>query len=82
MYIGPAGENMVRNACVMTKMCHAAGYGGYGSLMGSKNLKAVACKSRGSFPGVDQPTSVKLMWDRAHKDLMKVSQFRRWAQAG
>jgi len=36
IYIGPAGENMVRNAAVVTKICHAAGYGGYGSVMGSK----------------------------------------------
>lgn len=78
MYIGPAGENMVRNACVMTKICHAAGYGGYGSLMGSKNLKAVVAKSRGKFPKVDAPESVRLLWDKAHKDLMKVTQFRRW----
>ncbi|MCJ7732015.1 aldehyde ferredoxin oxidoreductase, partial [Candidatus Bathyarchaeota archaeon] len=78
MYIGPAGENMVRNACVMTKICHAAGYGGYGAVMGSKNLKAVVAKSRGSFPKVNAPETVKLLWDRAHKDLMKVTQFRRW----
>ncbi len=78
MYIGPAGENMVRNACVMTKICHAAGYGGYGAVMGSKNLKAVVAKSRGSFPKVNATETVKLLWDRAHKDLMKVTQFRRW----
>jgi aldehyde:ferredoxin oxidoreductase len=78
MYIGPAGENMVRNSCVMTKMCHAAGYGGYGSLMGSKNLKAVAAKSRGMFPEVDAPESAKLLWRKAHAELIKVSPFRRW----
>ncbi|MCX6656111.1 MAG: aldehyde ferredoxin oxidoreductase, partial [Candidatus Bathyarchaeota archaeon] len=39
--IGPAGENLVRNAAVMSKLCHACGYGGYGSVMGSKNLKAI-----------------------------------------
>jgi aldehyde:ferredoxin oxidoreductase len=78
MYIGPAGENMVRNACVMTKMCHAAGYGGYGSLMGSKNIKAVVSKSRGKFPEVDSPESVKLLWRKAHSELIKVTQFRRW----
>jgi len=78
MYIGPAGENMVRNSCVMTKICHAAGYGGYGSLMGSKNLKAVAAKSRGMFPEVNAPETVKLLWSQAHKDLMNVTQFRRW----
>ena len=46
IYTGPAGENMVRNAAVMTKICHACGYGGYGALMGSKNLKAIVAKSR------------------------------------
>jgi aldehyde:ferredoxin oxidoreductase len=30
IYIGPAGEKMVRNAAVMSKLCHACGYGGYG----------------------------------------------------
>jgi aldehyde:ferredoxin oxidoreductase len=78
MYIGPAGENKVRNAAVMAKICHAAGYGGYGSLMGSKNLKAVAAKSRGMFPRVDAPETVKLFWRKAHEDLIAVSMFRRW----
>jgi aldehyde:ferredoxin oxidoreductase len=78
MYIGPAGENLVRNAAVMTKICHAAGYGGYGCLMGSKNLKAVAAKSRGAFPRVSSPETVKLLWRKAHADLIAVSIFRRW----
>lgn len=42
--IGPAGEKCVRIASVMTDGHHAraAGRGGLGALMGSKNLKAVA----------------------------------------
>jgi len=39
--IGPAGENMVRFACVMTGVKNAAARGGMGAVMGSKNLKAV-----------------------------------------
>jgi len=78
MYLGPAGENMVRNACVMTKICHAAGYGGYGSVMGSKNIKAVVAKSRNMFPKVDAPEAAKLLWRKAHAELIKVSDFRRW----
>ena len=78
MYIGPAGENMVRHAAVITKICHAAGYGGYGAVMGSKNLKAVVAKSRGVFPRVDAPETVKLLWKKAHQDLMAVTMFRRW----
>jgi len=39
--IGPAGENLVRFACVMHGNKNAAGRTGMGCLMGSKNLKAV-----------------------------------------
>jgi aldehyde:ferredoxin oxidoreductase len=78
MYIGPAGENMVKHAAVMAKICHAAGYGGYGSVMGSKNLKAVAAKGRGRLPMVDAPETVHLLWRKAHRDCMTDTTFRRW----
>ncbi len=39
--IGPAGENLVKYACVMNDRGRAAGRCGLGALMGSKNLKAV-----------------------------------------
>jgi len=78
VYIGPAGENLVRNSAVMAKLCHAAGYGGYGSLMGSKNLKAIAVKGRGSIPKVDMPEIVKLLWRKTHEYLIKNSEMRRW----
>ncbi|OKY78010.1 MAG: Aldehyde:ferredoxin oxidoreductase [Candidatus Methanohalarchaeum thermophilum] len=39
--IGPAGENKVRWATVQARTENAAGQGGYGAVMGSKNLKAV-----------------------------------------
>ena len=42
--IGKAGENLVVNACVMEDLHHAAGRTGMGAVMGSKNLKAVACR--------------------------------------
>ncbi|MCJ7730788.1 aldehyde ferredoxin oxidoreductase [Candidatus Bathyarchaeota archaeon] len=77
VYIGPAGENLVRNAAVMAKICHAAGYGGYGSLMGSKNLKAVVAKGRGSLPKVDAPEAAKLLWRRTHEILISQSGMRR-----
>ena len=77
IYIGPAGENMVRNAAVMTKLCHACGYGGYGAVMGSKNLKAVVAKGRGRMPTVDAPEVAKLLWRRSHEHLIARSGFRR-----
>jgi len=42
--IGPAGENLVTFANVMTGVKNAAGRTGMGAVMGSKNLKAVAAR--------------------------------------
>jgi len=52
IYIGPAGENKVRAAAVNAKWTHGAGYGGYGAVMGSKNLKAMVAKGTGPLPEV------------------------------
>jgi len=45
--IGPAGENLVRYACITVDMYRQAGRGGAGAVMGSKKLKAVAVQSAG-----------------------------------
>jgi len=42
--IGPAGENLVKFACVINKLTRANGRNGTGAVMGSKNLKAVVVK--------------------------------------
>jgi len=42
--IGPAGENLVNAACVLSDYTRAAGKCGIGAVMGSKNLKAVAIR--------------------------------------
>jgi aldehyde:ferredoxin oxidoreductase len=43
-YIGPAGENHVPYACIVNTTARAAGRGGTGCVMGSKNLKAIAIR--------------------------------------
>ena len=48
--IGIAGENMVRYACVLNDVSHAAGRGGMGAVMGSKKLKAIAVKGSQAPP--------------------------------
>jgi len=48
--IGKAGENKVRFASIIHRSGHAAGQGGFGAVMGSKNLKAVAV--RGTRRGI------------------------------
>jgi aldehyde:ferredoxin oxidoreductase len=44
--IGPAGENLVRYACVICDLKDAYGRGGIGAVMGSKNLKAIAVRGK------------------------------------
>ncbi len=51
--IGPAGENLVRYACVVSEE-RAAGRGGVGAVFGSKNLKAVYCHGTKSPEAFDK----------------------------
>jgi aldehyde:ferredoxin oxidoreductase len=51
--IGPAGENGVLYASVMNEMDRAAGRGGAGCVMGSKNLKAVVVRGSHKTPVAD-----------------------------
>lgn len=46
-YIGPAGEIQNPMACVINTAARAAGRGGTGAVMGSKNLKAIAVRGTG-----------------------------------
>ena len=52
--IGPAGENVVRSACIIVSGSRAVGRCGLGAVMGSKNLKAIAVKGTGAI-GVRHP---------------------------
>lgn len=54
MCIGPAGENQVRFACIITGPKNAAGRTGLGALMGSKRLKAVTVRGNKSF-SIEKP---------------------------
>jgi len=42
--IGPAGENLVKIACITSDVFREFGRGGGGAVMGSKNLKAIAIR--------------------------------------
>ncbi len=51
--IGPAGEKLVRFACIMNDKHRAAGRSGVGAVMGSKNLKAIAVRGTGGVRVAD-----------------------------
>ena len=42
MVIGPAGENLVRFACIKSDKWRSLGRGGMGAVLGAKNLKGIA----------------------------------------
>jgi len=49
--VGPAGENLVKLASLVTDKGHVAGHNGLGAVMGSKKLKAIAVdRNRGRPP--------------------------------
>lgn len=54
---GPAGENQCRNANIMTDN-EGSATGGFGAVMGSKNLKAVVVSGTG-HPAVADPETLK-----------------------
>ncbi|HIH73531.1 MAG: Aldehyde ferredoxin oxidoreductase [Thermococcales archaeon 44_46] len=78
MYIGKGGENKVRFAAIMTKLMHAAGYGGYGAVMGSKNLKAIVVKGSKSLPEVYDKEKMKSLLREFWKELFSMTTFREW----
>ncbi len=47
--IGPAGENLVKFACIINEYHRAAGRSGVGAVMGSKKLKAVVVRGTGGI---------------------------------
>ncbi len=65
--IGPAGENLVRFACIMNDLHRAAGRSGVGAVMGSKNLKAIAVRGTGGVTLADPPAFMKGMWEMKEK---------------
>ncbi|MDR2611020.1 MAG: aldehyde ferredoxin oxidoreductase [Clostridiales Family XIII bacterium] len=61
--IGPAGENLVRNASITTSSDNVAAKAGLGAVFGSKNLKAFAVRGT----GVVVPADIeKLFYLRKH----------------
>lgn len=71
--IGPAGENQVRFASIINERHRAAGRGGAGAVMGSKNLKAIAVKGKQQIPVADSEKlrksylkAVRTAWKEPH----------------
>ena len=86
--IGPAGEKLVRFACIISDMGRAAGRSGVGAVMGSKNLKAVAVRGAKGIKVADSVGFYKAMTDSyeaiatAKNDLLDKPKFEWLHQLG
>lgn len=65
--IGPAGENLVRFAAVMNNGHRAAGRGGVGAVMGSKNLKAVVVRGHKRVEVADRQKFTSVVKEKIEK---------------
>jgi len=75
--IGPGGEKLVRYACVISDLVHAAGRSGMGAVMGSKKLKAIAVRGTKKLEWADEKRvrelakkAAKEVWEGAYGDLL------------
>jgi aldehyde:ferredoxin oxidoreductase len=81
LMIGPGGERLVSYACVMAGLYDAAGRGGLGAVMGSKNLKAVAVRGTGSVPVAD-PEKLAELRKRLAAIVDQIPVLKGWSEAG
>ncbi len=79
--IGPAGENMVKFACINTDWGRNAGRTGFGAILGSKNLKAIVVRGHQDLPVYDI-NGLMTEADKAYKYLKEHKYFKTWQQKG
>lgn len=79
--IGIAGENRVRFACVTSDWGRNSGRTGIGSVMGSKNLKAIAVRGSKDLPVYDLQR-LKKASEASFKSLRENKNFPFWQQQG
>jgi aldehyde:ferredoxin oxidoreductase len=79
--IGPAGENLVRFATVVSQEGRAGGRPGMGAVMGSKNLKALVIEGTQPIP-LARPEEMKRLAVDGYKELLTKPQYRFWKRQG
>jgi aldehyde:ferredoxin oxidoreductase len=77
---GPAGENLCRIAIVINDTSGAAGQGGYGAVMGSKNLKAIVARGTGTVKVARPDALMELIRQRKAAGEWASSEALDWAR--
>jgi aldehyde:ferredoxin oxidoreductase len=79
--IGPAGENLVKFATVVSQEGRAGGRPGMGAVMGSKNLKAVVFEGNNEIPSA-YPDDMKELSAAGYREVMTKPNYAFWARQG
>jgi len=81
LVIGPAGENLVRYATVISQEGRAGGRPGMGAVMGSKNLKAFVFKGTKDIPLAD-PQEYRKLVDQCYEEIKSSANYEFWIRQG
>ncbi len=79
--IGPAGENLVKIACITHDFGRQAGRCGIGAVWGSKRLKAIAVRGSRGFPVAD-PAAMFKKGKEMFDIIFKLPGFKEWTPYG
>lgn len=79
--IGPAGENLVKFACISHDFGRQAGRTGVGAVLGSKRIKAIAVRGSNAIPVAD-PKAVHELGGRMFKRCFELPGFKEWTPYG
>lgn len=79
--IGPAGENLVRFATVVSEEGRSGGRSGMGAVMGSKNLKAIVFEGS-SVLSAAHPEELKELSAESYREVMTKPGYEFWKRQG
>ncbi len=79
--IGPAGENLVKFATVVSQEGRAGGRPGMGAVMGSKNLKAIVIEGTGQIP-LAYPDEMKKLAGDGYREVLAKPLYGFWKRQG
>jgi len=68
--IGPAGENLVKFACICVDKGHIVAHNGVGAVMGSKKLKAIAVARGRVHPALKNKEGLSAIANQFHENIV------------
>uniref|UniRef100_A0A7C4DAZ9 Aldehyde ferredoxin oxidoreductase n=1 Tax=Staphylothermus marinus TaxID=2280 RepID=A0A7C4DAZ9_STAMA len=81
LLIGPAGENMVRYATVVSMKGRSGGRPGIGAVMGSKKLKAIVVRGTREVK-LAKPDEYRKVVEEAYRDILSKENYDFWIRQG